>query len=138
MSDETTSKKPRSVIKRDRNRSLKREHRYQAVQRNARISPQKARLAADLVRGKRVEAALDILAFDTSRASDLLRKVLQSAVANASSLGRVDPMDLVVAHACVDEGLTMRRFHARGRGRAGKIVRRSAHITIAVAKSEDN
>ncbi len=106
---------------------------FQAVQRNARISPRKARLSAGLIRGKRVEEALNSLEFDTHRASDMLRKVLLSAVANAQERGGLDPMDLSVVSTFIDEGMTMRRFRPCGRGRAHGIKRRCSHITVKVA-----
>lgn len=108
---------------------------YKAIQRNARISPRKVRLSADLVRGRRVEDALNILGFDHRRGSFFLRKVLQSAVANASSRGGVDPLDLVVSKCFVDEGFTIKRFQACGRGRAHPIKRRCSHITVVVERN---
>lgn len=125
----------RKAIKRARNKSnLSRPHRFQAVQQNARISPHKVALAATMVRGKRVEDALNELSFDNRRASSMLRKVLQSAVANASNEAGLDPMDLKVIYAVANEGLTIKRWHARGRGRGAKIERRNTHITVAVGQ----
>jgi large subunit ribosomal protein L22 len=108
---------------------------YTAVQRNARISPRKARLSATLIRGKRVEDALNLLAFELRRGSAMLRKVLESAVANAANLGGVDPMDLVVADARVDGGFIIKRIRPQARGRAHRRYKRCSHITVAVAKA---
>lgn len=105
---------------------------FRAVQRNARISPRKARLSADLIRGRRVEDAINILGFDTHRGSFMLRKVLESAVANAAERGGRDPLDLTVARCFVDEGLTIKRWRASGRGRSQPYARRCSHITVVV------
>jgi large subunit ribosomal protein L22 len=122
----------RSAIKRSRNRA-EGVATFRAVQRNARISPSKVRPSVDLIRGKRVEDALHLLGFELRRGSAMLRKVLQSAVANATSRGGLDPLDLRVTRATVDEGLTFSRWHARARGRVGEIIRRNSHITVEVA-----
>ena len=107
---------------------------YKATQRNARISPRKVRLSADMIRGKRVEDALNILEFDKRRGSYMLRKVLQSAVANASDKAGVDPLDLKVSDCFVDEGWTIKRFRPCARGSAHPIKRRCSHIFVAVEK----
>ena len=106
---------------------------YKAVQRNARVSPRKVRPAVDLVRGKRVEEALNILEFDKTRASDLLLKVVQSAAANAQDRGGVDPMDLRIVESYVDEAASYLRWHPAPRGRVHPIERRNSHITVVVA-----
>lgn len=106
---------------------------YRAVQRMARISPRKARLAVDLIRGERVERAMNVLEFDNRRSSFIVRKVLQSAVANAQDRGGVDPMDLRVVRAFVDEAPTIKRWRPSARGRIQPIARRNSHITIVVA-----
>jgi large subunit ribosomal protein L22 len=124
----------RAAVKRARNSQPKRAHRFQAQQVNARISPQKVGLVTAMIRGKRVEDALNELAFDKRRASAMVRKVLQSAVANASSLAGLDPMDLKVVHATANSGFTFKRFHARGRGRGAAIQRQNTHITVAVGQ----
>ncbi len=105
---------------------------YKAIKKHARISPRKVRLSADMIRGKRVEEALYNLEFDTRRGSFFLKKVLESAVANASSRGGVDPMDLRVSACFVDEGWTIKRFQPCSRGRAHPIKRRCSHITVVV------
>lgn len=108
--------------------------RYQAVARHARISPTKVRLSAALIRGKRVEDALNMLRFQPRRGSVMVRKVLESAVANAASLGGIDPMDLIVVDARVDKGLSIKRFRPASKGRAAARVKKCAHITVAVEK----
>ncbi|TVR42356.1 MAG: 50S ribosomal protein L22 [Planctomycetota bacterium] len=123
----------RAAAKRARNAKPRRTHRFQAEQHNARISPRKVGLVTTMIQGKRVEDALNELSFDNRRASTMVRKVLQSAVANASSIAGLDPMDLKVVHAVANEGFTLKRFHARGRGRGAAILRRNTHITVAVA-----
>ena len=105
---------------------------FHAIQRNARISPRKARLSADLSRGKRVEDALNMLEFDNRRSSAFVRKVLMSAVANAQDRGRLDPMDLRVVESFVDEGWTLKRYRPVSRGRGHGIKKRCSHITIKV------
>ncbi len=130
------SKGHRTAYKRNRNRLPVIDlGGFRACQRNARISPTKVRPSADLIRGKRVEDAMNLLEFDPRRGSTMLRKVLQSAVANAADQGGIDPMDLTVVHCSVDEGPTYSRWQARGRGRVGAINRRNSHITVAVATS---
>jgi len=106
---------------------------FTAVHNNARISPTKVRLSAALIRGKRVEDALNILAFQPRRGSALVKKVLESAVANASSLAGVDPMDLTVVDARVDKAIVIKRFRPAPKGRAAARIKRCAHIHISVA-----
>jgi len=110
---------------------------YNSTQRNARISPRKVRLSADLIRGKSVEQALTALEFDGRRGSYFLRKVLQSAVANAQSRGGVDPLDLRVTQCSVDEGFTLKRWKPCGRGRVHGIKKRCSHINVAVSVVEE-
>ncbi len=105
---------------------------YQAIQRNARISPRKAGLSATLIRGKRVEEALNILAFEHRRGSTMLRKVLESAVANAANIGGIDPMDLTVTDARVDGAFIIKRIRPQARGRAHRRYKRCSHIQVAV------
>jgi len=107
---------------------------YHAIQRNARISPTKARLSAGLIRGRKVEQALNVLGFQDRRGSVMMRKVLESAVANASAVGGEDPMDLTVVDARVDAGFTIKRFRCQAKGRAAARKKRCSHITIAVAR----
>jgi len=100
----------------------------------ARISPQKARLVADQVRGLSVGRALEILSFSSKKAARLIRQVLDSAIANAEHNEGADIDELKVAAICVDEGPTMKRLHARAKGRANRITKRTSHITITVAE----
>lgn len=102
---------------------------------NARISPQKGRLVADQVRGKPVEQALQTLTFSTKKAAQIVKKVLESAIANAENNEGADIDDLKVKTIYVDEGRTMKRIHARAKGRANRIFKRSSHITVTVSDS---
>ncbi len=99
----------------------------------ARISPQKARLVADQIRGKSVDQALEILTFSNKKAVDLIKKVLESAIANAEHNEGADIDDLNVAKIFVDEGPIMKRIMPRAKGRADRILKRSSHITVVVA-----
>lgn len=107
---------------------------FQAITRNARISPRKARLSVGLIRGRRVEEAINILRFQVRRGSTFVRKTLESAVANAANLGGVDPMELRVIDARVDSGFTIKRARPAAKGRTARRYKRCSHITIAVAK----
>ena len=110
---------------------------FTALGRNQRISPTKVRPSVDLIRGRRVEDALNILRFQDRRGSVVLRKVLESAVANAASVGGVDPMDLTVVEARVDSGFTIRRFRPASHGRSATREKQCSHVFIAVAKQSD-
>ncbi len=107
---------------------------FKAIGRNARISPTKVRPSADLIKGRRVEDAINILRFQDRRGSVVLRKVLESAVANAAAVGGVDPMDLKVTDARVDSGFTIKRFRPASRGRSSTRKKQCSHVTVAVAK----
>jgi large subunit ribosomal protein L22 len=100
----------------------------------ARLSAQKARLVADQVRGKSVEAALEILQFSTKKGADIIKKVLESAIANAEHNDGADVDELKVSTIFVDEGMTMKRIKPRAKGRADRILKRSCHITVKVAE----
>ncbi|GAB3373727.1 50S ribosomal protein L22 [Spongiibacter taiwanensis] len=102
----------------------------------ARISAQKARLVADQIRGKGVEEALDTLTFSSKKAASIIKKVLNSAIANAEHNEGADVDELKVSTIFVDEGMTMKRLRPRAKGRADRILKRSCHITIKVADSE--
>ncbi len=102
----------------------------------ARISAQKARLVADQIRGKGVEEALDLLTFSSKKAAGLIKKVLNSAIANAEHNEGADVDELRVSTIFVDEGMTMKRLRPRAKGRADRILKRSCHITIKVADGE--
>ena len=107
-----------------------------AVARMLRISPQKLNLLAQLIRGKKVSTALAELEFSRKRIARDVRKCLESAIANAENNHDLDVDDLVVAQAHVGKGLVIKRFHARGRGRAGKILKPFSHLTIVVRQVE--
>ncbi|EXJ10305.1 MULTISPECIES: 50S ribosomal protein L22 [Nitrincola] len=104
-----------------------------AKHKGARISAQKARLVADQIRGKSVGEALDILTFSNKKGADLVKKVLDSAIANAEHNEGADVDELRVAVIFVDEGMTMKRIRPRAKGRADRICKRTSHITIKVA-----
>jgi len=99
----------------------------------ARISAQKARLVADQIRGKSVGEALNILAFSTKKGAHLVKKVLESAIANAEHNEGADIDELRVSAIFVDEGMTMKRIRPRAKGRADRILKRTSHITVKVA-----
>lgn len=106
-----------------------------AILRNARTSAQKARLVCDLVRGKSVEEATNILRFSTKKAAKMVGKLLASAVANAkANQGVADVSDFKVKTIFADEGPTMKRIMPRAKGRADRINKRTAHITLVIAK----
>ena len=106
-----------------------------AKHRYARISPQKARLVVDQIRGQSVEQALTILTFSNKKAAGLVQKVLESAIANAEHNEGADIDELTISKAFVDEGPTMKRIQARAKGRANRILKRSSHITVTVSDS---
>ena len=103
-----------------------------ATLRHARLSPQKARLVADQLRGLPVERAIEILSFARPKAAATMKKVLESAIANAEHNEGADVDELHVGTVHVDQGPTFRRFRARARGRAGRITKRTSHITVTV------
>ena len=102
--------------------------------RGARLSAQKARLVADQVRGKPVAEALDLLTFSPMKDAKLVKKVLQSAIANAEENNGMDIDELRVSTICVDEGMTLKRIRPRAKGRADRILKRTCHITVKVAE----
>ncbi|SEG77458.1 MULTISPECIES: 50S ribosomal protein L22 [Marinobacterium] len=104
-----------------------------AKHKGARISAQKARLVADQIRGKSVGEALNILAFSNKKGADLVKKVLESAIANAEHNEGADVDELRVSAIFVDEGMTMKRIMPRAKGRADRILKRTSHITVKVA-----
>jgi large subunit ribosomal protein L22 len=103
-----------------------------AILRTVRISPQKARLVADQVRGLPVGRALQVLQFSNKKAAHIIYKVVYSATSNAENNLGADVDDLKVASICVDEGPSMKRFHARAKGRGAQILKRTSHITVVV------
>ncbi len=103
-----------------------------ATLKHARISPQKCRLIADQIRGLPVERALNVLTFSPRKAADMMRKLLESAIANAEHNEGADIDELKVAAIYVNEGRTLKRFRARAKGRGTRILKRNSHITVTV------
>ena len=97
------------------------------------ISAQKVRLVADQIRGKPVADALDLLSFSNKKASVLMRKALESVVANAENNEGADIDELKISEVYVNEGMTMKRIRPRAKGRADRIFKRSSHITVTVS-----
>ena len=106
-----------------------------AIHKFARGSAQKARLVADQIRGVHVEKALEILTFSNKSAADLVKKVLNSAIANAEHNEGADIDELIVKTILVDDGPTMKRIMPRAKGRADRIIKRTRHITVIVSDS---
>src|SRR6186997_165315 len=107
-----------------------------AVARMIRISPQKLNLVAQMIRGKKVASALADLEFSRKRIAREVRKCLESAIANAENNHDLDVDDLVVAEAHVGKAIVIKRFHPRGRGRVGRILKPFANLTIVVREVE--
>ena len=105
----------------------------QAKLRGARLSAQKARLVAAQVRGRQVEEALNLLSYSSKKGADIIRKLLNSAIANAEHNEGADVDELKISEIYVDEGMTMKRIMPRAKGRADRILKRSCHISITVA-----
>ena len=103
---------------------------------NAPLSAQKARLVANQIRGLEVEEALNVLKFSTKKAAAIIKKVLESAIANAEHNESADIDELKVTTVFVDEAPTLKRFRARAKGRANHILKRTCHITVKVAEFE--
>lgn len=101
----------------------------------ARLSPQKGRLVADQIRGQSVAKALETLAYSQKKAATLIKKVLESAIANAEHNEGADIDELKVSVIMVDEGPTMKRIKPRAKGRADRILKRTSHITVVVSDS---
>ena len=108
-----------------------------AVAKYIRVSPRKARLVVNLIRGKSIDEAEAILRFTPNKAADPITKVLKSATANAENNLHLDREELIVKTAFVDEGPSMRRFKPRAQGRADRMLHRMCHITVAVAEREE-
>jgi large subunit ribosomal protein L22 len=119
-----------------RERVLK-DNEAKAVCRNLRISPQKLNLVAQLIRGKKASSALADLTFSRKRIARDVKKTLESAIANAENNHELDVDDLIVAEAHVGHAFAIKRFHARGRGRASTVYRPFAHLTIVVRQVEE-
>jgi large subunit ribosomal protein L22 len=112
------------------------ENEVQAVGRTIRTSPRKLNLVAGLIRGKKASAALAELTFSKRRIAQTVKKVLQAAIANAENNHQLDVDRLVVTRAEVGRSVVMRRFHARGRGRASRIEKWFSHLKIVVAERD--
>ncbi|MBM3577702.1 MAG: 50S ribosomal protein L22 [Alphaproteobacteria bacterium] len=112
------------------------ENEAKAVARMLRVSPQKLNLLAQLIRGKKVDRALADLEFSRKRIAHEVKKTLESAIANAENNHGLDVDDLIVAQAFVGKALVMKRFHARARGRASRIEKPFANLTIIVREVE--
>jgi large subunit ribosomal protein L22 len=123
------------MSKQARPRSLD-DNEAKAVARMLRVSPQKLNLVAQLIRGKKASTALADLEFSRKRIARDVKKCLQSAIANAENNHDLDIDDLVITQAHVGKGLVIKRFHPRGRGRAGKILKPFSHLTIVVRQVE--
>lgn len=106
--------------------------RVSAVLRGTRLSAQKGRLVADQIRGLPVERALNILAFSPKKGAVIIKKVLESAIANAEHNEGADIDELKVSTIFVDEGSTLKRFRARAKGRGARILKPTCHITVTV------
>lgn len=106
--------------------------RVNAQHKNARISAQKTRLVADLIRGKDVAQALNILTFSPKKGAELIKKVLESAIANAEHNNGADIDELKVVTIFVDKGPSLKRFQARAKGRGNRIEKQTCHINVTV------
>jgi large subunit ribosomal protein L22 len=122
--------------KESRARVLK-DHQAMAVARNIRVSPRKLNLVAQQIRGQKVDRALNVLTFSQKRIAGVVKKALQSAIANAENNHDLDVDDLVVAEASVGKNLVMKRFHARARGNAGGIEKFFSQLTIIVEEKRE-
>ena len=108
-----------------------------AVLRTVRIAPRKVRLVVDLVRGKKVGEAIAILMHTPKAASLVVEKLIMSAIANAEHNYEMDPNNLVISQAYVDEGPTLKRFRPRAKGRASAINKRTSHITVILTEKKE-
>lgn len=103
-----------------------------AMLKGARISPQKARLVADQIRGKSVDYALNVVNFGLQKGHALFQKLLNSAIANAENNFGADVDDLYIMEVMVDAGTTLKRMHPRAKGRGNRILKRTSHIKIVL------
>jgi len=108
-----------------------------AVLKYSRTSPSKVRVVLNLIRGQHVQRAAEILKFSERDAAQIVGKLLDSAVANAQNNDQIDPEELYVSACFADEGPTLKRFRPRARGRAGKIRKRTSHVTVIVSRMPD-
>ncbi len=108
-----------------------------AKYKNAGLSAQKARLVADQIRGLAVDKALDVLNFSLKKAAVIIKKALESAIANAEHNAGADIDELTVSKIFVDEGRTNKRWRARAKGRGTRILKRTCHVTVMVSDKEE-
>lgn len=108
-----------------------------AVLKNQRTSAQKARLVANEIRGKSIDQALDFLNYCPRKAAGFIKKVVESAMANAEQNHGMDIEELFVHRICVDEGFTLKRFRARAKGRGTRILKRTCHVTVVLADASE-
>ncbi|WP_208585781.1 50S ribosomal protein L22 [Gracilibacillus suaedae] len=108
-----------------------------AVAKSVRIAPRKVRLVIDLIRGKEVGEAIAILKHTQRGASPVVEKLLNSAIANAEHNYEMNPENLVVSEAFVNEGVTLKRFRPRAQGRATQINKRTSHITVVLSEKKE-
>ena len=107
-----------------------------AILNGVRISPQKARLVADLIRGKKVDNALNILNFNPTKGAEIIKRVVESAIANAENNDKADIDSLFVKSIIVNQGMRLKRMKPRARGRADRIIKPSCHIEIILSDQE--
>src|SRR5579863_9283173 len=110
------------------------DHQAMAIGRNIRVSPRKLNLVAQQIRGKKVDSALNELSFSPKRIARDVKKVLQSAIANAENNHDLDVDDLVVSEASVGKNMVLKRFHARARGRGARVEKFFSQLTVVVAQ----
>ena len=103
-----------------------------AILNGVRISPQKARLIADLIRGKKVDNALNILNFSPKKGAEIIKRVVESAIANAENNNGADIDELKIKTIYINKGTVLKRIRAQSKGRAGKIIKPTSHITVIV------
>ncbi len=133
MSEEKTAIRKKKAERNKARREARQAEGVRAIAKYVRMTPRKLRLVADLIRGKSAQEAWSILEFTPKRAAGPLKKVLESAIANAKHNNEFAPETLSVSRVLIDEGPTMKRFTPRARGRAGAIKKRTSHITVVVA-----
>jgi large subunit ribosomal protein L22 len=103
-----------------------------AILKGVRISPQKARLVADLIRGKKVDHALNLLNFSPKKGAEIIKRVVESAIANAENNNGADVDELKIKTIYINKGTVLKRIRAQSKGRAGKIIKPTSHITVIV------
>ena len=103
-----------------------------AILKGVHISPQKARLVADLIRGKKVDNALNILNFSSKKGAEIIKKVVESAIANAENNNGADIDELRIKTIYINKGAVLKRIRAQSKGRAGRIIKPTSHITVTV------